>query len=92
MPCVPTHASTLYSAMMRYFKDEREKLFIIRVKALSYINGETVRVTDSFEIFVGNQKITSGTKTIIGDILLYCSNKSWDGVLEWFGDSIQFPI
>ena len=32
MPCVPTHAPTLYSAMMRYFKDEWEKIFIIGLK------------------------------------------------------------
>ena len=57
--------------MMSNFKDEWDKLFIIWVKALSYIDGEPVHVTDSSEIFVGNQNITSGTKTIIDEILLY---------------------
>ena len=71
----PTNAPALYSATIINFKDEWDKLFIIRVKALSYIDEKPVRVTDSFEIFVGKHKIISGTKTIIDGILLYCSNK-----------------
>ena len=75
MPCGPTNAPTFYSATMSDFEYEWDTLFIIRVKALSYIDGEPVPITDSFEIFVGNQKITSGTKKIIDDILIYCRNK-----------------
>ena len=75
MPFGPTNAPTFYSAIVRNFKDEWDKLFIIRFKALSYTNGEPVRGTDSFEIFVGKQKITSGTKKTIDGILLYCINK-----------------
>ena len=76
MPFGPTNAPTFYSAMTSHFKYEWDTLFIIRVKALSYINGETVRVTESFEVFVGKHNVTSGTKTIIYCILLYCS-KTW---------------
>ena len=76
MPCGPTNAPTFYSATMSDFEYEWDTLFIIRVKALSYIDGEPVPITDSFEIFVGKQNIISGTKTIIDDIFLYCSNKS----------------
>ena len=71
MPFGPIDASTFYSAMMRYFKYEWEKRFIIQVQVLSCIYGEPIRVTESFEIFIGKQKINSGTKTIIIDILLY---------------------
>ena len=73
----PTNAPTFYSAMMINFKDEWDKLFIIRVKALSYIDGEPVRGTDSFDIFLGKHKITSITKTIIDGILLYCSKTNY---------------
>ena len=39
MPFLPTNVPTFSSAMMSNFKDEWGELFIIRVKALSYING-----------------------------------------------------
>ena len=62
--------------MMSNFKDNWDNSFIICVKELPYINGEPVRITDSFDIFVGKQNITSETRTIINEILLYCINKS----------------
>ena len=76
MPCGLANEPTFYSAIMINFKDEWDKLFIIQVKELSYIDGEPVCVKDSFEIFIGNQNITSGTKKIIDDILLYCRKRS----------------
>ena len=42
----PTNAPTFYSATRRNFKDDWDKWFIIWGRALSYINGEPVRVTD----------------------------------------------
>ena len=71
MPFGPTNAPNFYSAMKSNFIDEWEKIFIIPVKSLYYIDGEPVHVTDSFEICVDKQNITSGTKTVIYDILLY---------------------
>ena len=67
----PTNAPTFYSSITSNFIDEWKKIFMIQVKTLSYIDGEPVRVIDLFEIFVGKQEITSGTKTIIYDILIY---------------------
>ena len=75
MPFEPTSAFNFYSDMISNFTDEWDKLFIIWVKSLSYINGEPVRNMASFEVIVGEKNITSGTKTIINDILIYCSNK-----------------
>ena len=75
MPFLTINAPNLYSATMSNFKDEWDKIFIIQVKSLSYTYGEPVRVTEPFEIIVGKQKITSGIKTIIDAILLYCSKK-----------------
>ena len=40
------NAPTFYSDTMSNFKDKWVKLFIICVKALSYTDGEPVRVTD----------------------------------------------
>ena len=33
-----------------------------------------MKVTDSLDIWIGGRRITHGTRTIIGDILLFCSN------------------
>ena len=46
MLCGPTNAPTFYSTMMSNFKDEWDKLFIINVKSLSYIDGEPVHIMD----------------------------------------------
>ena len=53
MPFVPTNVCTFNSAMMKKNKYEWDRLFIIWVKSLSYIDREPVHVTDSFDIFVG---------------------------------------
>ena len=74
MPFGPTNGPNFYSAMMNNIKDEWRKLFIIRVRAQYYIDGEPVRFRESFKIFVGAHNIISGDKIFINDILLYCSN------------------
>ena len=75
MPFGPTNAPAFYTAMMKRLKDEWDILFIIRVKLLTVIGAEIIRVTEANEIFVGTKKIVSGSRTIIDDIILYCSNK-----------------
>ena len=75
MPFGPTNAPAFYTAMMKVLKDEWDILFIIKVKQLTIIGIEIVRVTEANEIFVGLKKIVSGSRTIIDDIILYCSNK-----------------
>jgi len=40
------------------------------------IGTDLVRVTEANEIFVSTKKIVSGSRTIIDDIILYCSNKA----------------
>ena len=76
MPFGPTNAPAFYTAMMKRLKDEWDVLFIIKVKALLIIGNEIVIVTEANEIFVGTKKIVSGSRTIIDDIILYCSNKA----------------
>ena len=41
---------------------------------MKHLDGEIIRVTDANEIFLGKKKIVSGSRTVIDDILLYCSN------------------
>ena len=76
MPFGPTNAPAFYTAMMKNLKDEWDLLFIIVLRSMNTLNGETIRITDANEIFLGEKKIVSGSRTIIDDILLFCSNKA----------------
>jgi len=75
MPFGPTNAPAFYTTMMKNFQDEWDILFIIKIKLLKNLGGETVNVTDANEIFVGKSKIVSGSRTIINNIILFCSYK-----------------
>ena len=55
-------------------KYEWDKLLFIKVKALKYIDIEPIKVTDLLGIWIGGRKITHGTRTIINELLLFCSN------------------
>ena len=69
----PTNAPPFYSDMGSDLKDERDKLLLIKVKALKYIDGEPIKSNDSLEISLRGRKVTHVTKTIIDEILLLCS-------------------
>ena len=60
--------------MMSDLKDECDKIFLIKVKALKYIDGEPIKVTDLLEIWLGGRRITHETRTIIDNILLFYIN------------------
>ena len=74
MPFGPTNAPLFYSAMMSDLQYEWDKIFLIKIKTLKYIDGGPIKVTDSLEIWPGGRKITHGTRTTIDDILLFCRN------------------
>ncbi len=76
MPFGPTNAPGFYSAMMRNMKEEWDTLFITRLQELLHVDNKTVVVIISKEIFIGGIKLVCGTKIIIDDILLWCSNVS----------------
>ena len=76
MPFGPTNAHGFYSAMMRTMKEEWDNLFITRLQELLHVDNKTVVVSISGEIFIGGIKLVRGTKIIIDDILLWCSNVS----------------
>ena len=71
----PTNAPAFYSAMMKNMKDEWDGLFIEKLRELSSIGGETVFISATMEVYIGNKKIVSGTKIIIDDILLWTVNE-----------------
>ena len=75
MPFHPTNAPEFYSAMMKDFKDEWDALFLEFLQRLDVLDDADVVVTATTqEIFIGQAKIMSGSRTIIDDILLWCSN------------------
>ena len=74
IPFSPTNAPPFYSAMMSDLKDKWDKLFLIKVKSLNYIDSEPITVTDLLEIWLVGISITHGIRAIIDNILLFCSN------------------
>ncbi len=60
---------------MKDFKDEWDALFaetVIAKKKLA--SGERISTNFAEEIFINKKKLVSGSKTIIDDIILWCSN------------------
>ena len=74
MPFGPKNAPAFYSCMMGHFKEEWNKLFIEELRSQTFIGSEPIRVTFSNDIFLGDRKLVSGTKTIIDDVILWCGN------------------
>ena len=74
IPFGPTNAPAFYSGMMKYMKDERDGLFMERLRELYSIGGETVFISATMKIYIGNKKIVYSTKITIDAILLWNSN------------------
>ena len=72
----PTNAPPFYMAMMKYFKDEWDKLFVIRILALKLHESKVVSQTTAQEIQIDGKSLAYGSKTIIDDILLWCDDKT----------------
>jgi len=66
----PTNAPSFYTVMMKYLKDDWDKLFIIRVLKLSTHDRRPIILTAADEIKIGSKPVNWGTKVIIDDI--YC--------------------
>ena len=75
MPFGPTNAPTLYTAIVNMFKDAWDTLFIITFAKLKIYNALPVTLTANNNIMIGNKKLIWGSKTIIDDILLWCTIK-----------------
>ena len=85
MPFGPVNAPSFYSCMMGQFKKEWDELFL-EVMAMFASSGDLLdgcRVTmKNGDIFLENTKLYSGTKSIIDDVLIWCSNIAC--ILEYF--------
>ena len=53
-----------------------------RLQALGSIDDSPISATDISNIYVGKSKLVAGSRAIIDDILLWCSNK--DLLLVYF--------
>lgn len=73
MPFGPCNAPGFYTCMMLDFKKEWDALFVIRVSKLQFVDDKIVQV-DGIAIFLDKKKVYYGSRTIIDDILLWCSN------------------
>ena len=49
-------------------------LFIETLRKIGILINEQVTVTETYEGFIGDKKLISGSRKIINDILLLCSN------------------
>ena len=76
MPFGPMNAPTFYTAMMRDFKFERDNLFLHRVSQLKRINDQSISSHPDGSVLINDVKLTAGSRSIIDNILLWCSNKA----------------
>ena len=74
MPFDPTNATGFYSAMMKNFKDKWIMIFIETLRKIGTLINEQVTVIETDEVFIGDKKLISGSRTIIYNILLLCIN------------------
>ena len=74
MPFGPKKAPGFYSAMMLNFKEEWGSLFTQTLCSIYSLGNNVVSATDTDEIFLNQTKLVSGSRTIIDEILLFCSN------------------
>ena len=75
MPFGPTNAPTFYTAMMKDFKDEWDKLFIIRILEMIPVDGTYCKLSTEGILFVDEKPLVWGSCIIIDDILLWCEIK-----------------
>ena len=73
-PFGPTNAPGFYSAMMQNFKEEWDLIFTQTLRYIDTFSNNAVSVTEKYRIYLNNTKLVSGSRTIIDDILLFCSN------------------
>ena len=78
---IPKNSPGFYSAVMRSFKEEWDLLFTQALRPINTLGNNAVSVTKTDIIDLNKTKLVSGGRTIIDDILLFCSN--FDAVLVY---------
>ena len=75
MPFGPMNAPAFYSKMMLDFKKEWTTLFLMQIRNHTSSNGDTFTVLCNTEVLVNSStRLIFSSKTIIDDILLWCSH------------------
>ena len=74
MPFGPKNALVFHSAMMPNFKEKWDSIFTQTMRSINNLGNNTVSVTERDKIYLNKTKLVSGSRTIIDDILLLCSN------------------
>ena len=77
MPFGPTNAPSFYTAMMRNFQTEWDNLFIERIhhQLHTTLKDLNIHINSCGEIFQNNSRLVYGSRSIIDNILLWCSEK-----------------
>ena len=70
----PTNLPGFYSDTMRNFKEEWYLLLNQTLCSIDTLGNNSVSVTETDEIYPNKTKLVSGSRTIIDDIILFCSN------------------
>ena len=69
----PTNAPAFYTTMMKIFKDKWDMLFTITVIKIEVYKVLPIALNANEDIMIGNDKSIWCSKTIIDDILLWCT-------------------
>ena len=67
----PAKAPCFYSDTMKKFMDKWDMLFIENLRQIGTIIKKEVTVMEIYEVFIGDKKIISVSRTIIDVILLF---------------------
>ena len=74
MQFVPTNVPGLYSDTMRNLKEEWDPPLNQTLRSIDTLGNNSVSVTETDEIYPNKTKLVSCSRTIIDDIILFCSN------------------
>ena len=75
MPFGPTNAPPFYIAMMHQFRIEWDKLFLLRLQELPPLHpAQPIAISNDGSVSSAGSSLNFGSKVIIDDILLWCSN------------------
>ena len=73
MPFGPKNAPGFYSATMRNFKEKWDLIFTQTLRSIDSLVNNSVSVIETEKNHLNITKLVSGSRTIIDEILLFCS-------------------
>ena len=72
----PTDDPSLYTAMMKDFKDEWDTLFLLHLTEMKTFEKKVIVLLAVSIATIGGKRLIFGSKTVIDDILLWCDVKN----------------